>query len=414
MIKSDFGHLNCPYYTTKIKDDVDVFYIPRNSKIKTATVYISKGGLKSTSKEDKTVSGTAYLTMKYLSSNEKKADLSKEGISLSTRFDHSFTCFDLESISGDIFKALDMILSDISLPNISEEKLNTVRIQAKEDLKAIYEDGIYQSQTGVLDNLYFKSPIKEGLYPSLEDLDRIHASTIKKFMDKYYKRDRITIFLSGDISADDLRTSLPLLHLPKSALYKDVISAIDEDYQRVNRDEKIVKADVKNNVMTYGIKFPSREMIYNSYSDDMFYIYELLTDVLFVKKDTFKDGLYKMNCSLIECKLLQAGEDTSLLISLNCQDESLASSFVTGYIDKLSKRVSKDLFKKVRDEYFAGCNRSLSSPKETITSFTSVHPNHITYTALVSKTMHLSYKTFIKFLDDLKTFKKSYYFITRG
>ena len=93
MVKCDYGHLKCPFYHDRLENGIDVYSIPRDSDIKSAVVYLSKGGVNQASQVQgtKIPHGAMYVLAASLLDEELTSFFAFHNVKISLDIDYSYT-----------------------------------------------------------------------------------------------------------------------------------------------------------------------------------------------------------------------------------------------------------------------------------------------------------------------------------
>lgn len=410
MIKNDYGRLGCPYYQERLENGVYVYFIPRHSKLKSATVYINKGTLLSAPVVNsmKIPQGASYYLANSILSKEIIHDFSKKGVMSKVDVDYSYTAFSLTTFAeNSLFSCLEKLMERISTPCVSEEEVNAFRESDQKRMEEEANDPILLSQKRVLDDLYFVSPLAHPVYPNEEEAKNLHASTLRKFQELYYVPQRVVLFISVD---DDPRETIKLvkkLRFPKPLTILEEPNKKEEDYTKVKEEYVVIDSDDNSSYLSYGIKFACRHNIFDAYGEAMFFMYENLTKILFEKNHDFISGIADLKSDLVSCRFLQGGEDATILLTFRTDTPEEIVHFMSNYLTKVSKYAKSKLYDQLKEEYYAQAMKTLSSPHLVVDAFARAYPNHISYTSLVAHTMRLSSSVFKHFLEDIRQFRRS-------
>lgn len=415
MPKHDIGHLNCPYYEETLPNHITLCFIPRKSKLKSATIYIGQGGFLHAKEisSSKIPFGTPYYLMNLVLSSSLKENMRKDGVLASSDLDYSYVRYSLNTL-GDIYKPLQTLLTRISSPCYAKTDIDRFKEQEVLSSKQREKNPILVSQKECLNNLYFSSPIRYGVIPSSEDGIRIHYTALKKYQDTYYTPKHIVIFLSLDDDFKNVLEEVKKLKVLSKNETKEVPFTYEETYDKVNREYREGISNNPHSYLTYGIKFPSRSIIYDTYGELPFAIYEILLESICFKNHEFNQQLMNIRANLVDTKLKEGGEDTFLLLTFQTEDEVALINFLTKYFSSLDKRITTVDFKRVQEETYANALRNLFLPNKAVDAFSRVYPNHISYPSLIDHVRHINYGTYRRFLLEFKSFKKAVCYIKRG
>ena len=302
MIKSDYGHLYCPFYEQKFDNGLKLIFIPSKKLVRAAGVYISQGGFKHDETIDKSriPFGTPYVLERVISRKENQEHFYKQGTILRSHTDFSYTSFSIYSMR-DIFAPFRDLLKLLVPTSFSEKDVEI----AKQSIKEVPQDDLTYSAKRVIDNLYFSSPIKYGIIPSQEDLVSIHYTALKKYLQKYYTPSKITLFIIGDYTPDEVLKGVDSLKMLGNSYPVSQEKEYEENYLAVKESYQEEERQTAYSLLSLGIKFSPRKELYEKYGQLLFYIYEVFTDVYFAKNPTFLKGLEEFSSHLLKIDFKQ-------------------------------------------------------------------------------------------------------------
>lgn len=414
MIKHDYGHMGCPFYEEKLDNQLTVIFLPKKTEVKSATIYISQGGFLHAKEisSSKIPFGSAYYTMNMIASSSLKESLKKDGCLLDSDLDYSYVRYSLNTLD-DIYKPLKKLMDRITKPCFEEKDIEAFKEKEKVLDKKRNMDPIYVSQRECLKDLYMSSPIQYGYIPSFEDGVRIHASTLKKYQETYYSPDHIVIFLSLDDNIEHVLEEVKRFHFSTSSKLKETKFEYEEVYDKVEREYKEIEMETKHSYLTYGIKLPSREIIYDNYGELTFCAYEIFLSNIIYGNHEFNDHLNSLKTYLVDATLKEGGEDGYILLTFQTEDEISLINYLTSYFAKLGDKVSSSSFGALVKDIYAKAIREVALPNKALDHFSKSYPNHIPYTMLMKRIYHLSFSSYRRFLEEFKSFKKSVCFVKR-
>ncbi len=412
MIKTEYGRFDAPFYQQKLDDGLNVIFLPRNGKLNTSILYIPSGSYQHEEyiNKVKTPYASAYV-LQHLVMNEKRKSKFLDMKTLATsKLEYSYTLFKLETLN-DIFKPTQELLDVFLKHEFDENDIETLKKENKEVLLSYECDPLHQVEKGLLENLYVSSLIKRGIQPTFNDVNLIHSSTIKNYIKKFASGNEMTLFISGNMSVEDVSKKIEELKVPQRI--KLDVSKVKENevYDRVNKPYSEKGIDSDSNYLSFGIKFPKRQELYESYGQLLFEFYEILIPSLFSENLTFLEGLNNVQSRLIDAKLEQAGEDTCIILTFNTIGSSELIRFLTDYTSRLEKRLSANEFKAFLDNYYAKNLEKLSMSNTSLDEFARIYANNLAYTGLISSILKLSFNTYRNFLSKMNHFPKAAYYL---
>lgn len=415
MTKQDIGHMDCPFYEEKLDNHLTLVFLPKKSELKSCTVYIGQGGFLHAKEiaSSKVPFGSSYYLMNLIASSSFKEELKEEGVLLSSDLDYSFVRYSLSSLN-DIYAPLMKLMKRISTFSFDEKEVEAFKETEKKNDEKKKEDPIYLSKMQMLDNLYVSSPIKYGYLPSFEDGKRIHASGLRKYQENYYVPENITIFLSLDDEPGNVLSKIKEIKFAPHSMKEEKKFEYEEVYTSVNREYKEISLKTMHSYLTYGIKLPSRSIIYDNYGELTFAFYEILLESTIKKNKAFQEQLGNLRSILVSSELKEGGEDGYILLTFRTEDEISLVHFLTNYFSTLGEKVDKSDFSFFCKSMYLNAIASLALPNKACDLFSSRYPNHIPYTSLMKRVEGMSYSSYRRFLEEFKAFKKAACFVKRS
>lgn len=405
MIKHDYGHLKCPFYLDKVTPDFEICLIPRVNNVNSALLHISKGAYVDSSLNYKV--GTAYYLANAIMDPTMIKDYAKKGILLENEVTHSYTNYYLTSLSLPLYDSINDLFNRINTISYTEDSISKFKesdlLRAKED----ENDTIVKTEQVLAKALYFSSPIQNSILPNYLEANSIHSSLLKRFQENYYTADKMILFLSVNEDPRESLKQIKTLKLPKRTNNIQTKIIKDDDYEKVNHDYIELTSTSLHSYLSYGIKFPSRESLYSNYGDAIFFIYEIMMDLVFNKNDIFLSSISSLRADFVSSKFVQAGEDSYICLTFRTENGQEVCDFIAKYLSKLEKRVNNKFFEQIKNEYYIRSLQKLSSPYQLVREFANSYPNHISYPSLISHSMKLNISTIKKFLYDLRDFRRA-------
>lgn len=415
MLKHDYGHMGCPFYEEKLENGITLVFIPTKSDLKSACIYIGQGGFLH-SKEissSKIPFGTAYYLMNMIHSPSLKEEFEKENVLSYSDLDYSYVRYFVNTL-GDIYSPIERLLKRINVASYTEKDIDEFKEKEKTSLKGKSKDPIYLSKMTTLQGLYLNSPIKYGYLPSSEDGVRIHATSLKKYQDTYYVSNNIVIFVSSNDDVNTVKEKIQSIKMLSKGQMKETPFEYEEPYKEVACEYKRISTQNKHSYLTYGVKFPARAIIYDAYGEMTFLNYEVLIPSIVTENEEFLSNLISLRAELVDASLKEGGEDTVLLLTFRTEDEVSIINFLTDYFSKLDKKVTGSLLNKIEENVYINAIKDLAVPSKAVELFSRTYANHIPYTSLISRVVHLNYNSYRRFLEEFKAFKKAVCFAKRG
>lgn len=410
MIKSDYGHLYCPFYEQKFDNGLKLIFIPSKSHVRAAGVYIAQGGFKHDEMIDKSKIpfGTPYVLERVISRKDIRERFLKEGAILKSHTDFSYTSFSVFTLR-DVFKPFQDLLKLLVPSSFDETDVE----KAKQSIKAIPETDLSYSCRKVIDNLYYSSPIKYGIIPEQSDLVSIHYTALKKYLQKYYTPSKITLFVIGDYTPDEVLHGVDQLRMLSNTYPSSVEKNYEENYATVKESYQEEEKDLTYPILSLGIKFQPRKELYEKYGQLLFYIYEILVDIYFAKNKEFLKGLEEFSSHLVNVEFKQGSEDTYLVLQFMTEKGLALKNFLVNYITHLNKKITRQNLSDCIDDYYSKSLSNLVVNDELFDHFVSGYANNLPYTGIITQTTKIPYKSFQTFTTDFMAFPRSIFYLKK-
>ena len=412
MIKHDIGHLHCPYFEEIYDSGLHLLLIPRKSHLKSALVYLNRGGLRHETEisSSKMPFGTAYYLSKAILSDDFKAELEEDGISASSTFDYSYTMYQLDT-TEDIYAGLKKLLKRIAKPFYEEKDIDPIKEQEKNRTVSSLE----LAEKMTLEGLYLSSPLRYGVKPSAEEGKRIHASTLKKYQEATYLCPNLLLVLSLDDTPEHMVEELKKMDYPSlTSSAEETPFTYKEDYKNIHKEYQEIEGNEPSSLLTYGIKFACRENLYDAFGQSLFADYELIAPLLFTENHDFLDEIHSRRAILENVSLKVGGEDAALLLSFRTEDPDPLLSYLTDFFAHTDKQISTPLFNSLKEAYYLKAEQELQNPSYAVYHFAKASADHIPYSELVRHVHNLTRSTAAKFFTSFDQYKRAAMYIKKG
>lgn len=415
MIKTEYGRFAAPFYQQKLDNGLSVVFFPRKSSLSSALLYIPSGSYphELSINNVKTPFGSAYVLQKLVLNEKRRKEFEKMDTLADSLLDYSYTLFTLDTL-GDIFAPIQKLLNVFLKQDFSENEIEDLKEENREKLLDGENLPLSLSKSGLLQNLYLSSSIKKGIEPSFADINLIHRSTIRNYVEKYAQASQMTLFISGDMEVDEVSKKMEELKVPNIITMKSIPLKEDEVYDRVNKpySEKAIEG-AERNYLSFGIKFPKRKELYDSFGQLLFEFYEILVPSLFTKNPEFLNGISQVSSHLVDARLEQAGEDTYVSLTFETLSSNDLIRYLTDYTSKLEKRLTGKQFKCFVEDYYASSMEKLSSPSLSLREFARIYANNLAYTGIVASILKMSFNSYRNFLSKMDHFPKAAFYLMK-
>lgn len=403
MIKKDLGGLGFPFFEQKLENGISVLFLPTKSRLKSAKIMVSAGAFSRVEKIDNIAIpfGSAHVLSAVLMSEDFKKELLKEKIVASAEVDYSYTIYSLDTMD-DLYKGISLLMDRIAFATIKEEDVRSACASDR------YErSDLEKAELLCMENLYTGSPIKNGIRPTEEQSNKIHASGLKKFKESYYTPDRISILVCADDVPSQVVEKIREMHFPVKKTVQEQFLNYQEDYDSVSKEFTVKKIAESQSILTYGVKLPARADQYEAFGEMLFSIYQILPEVLITKNPIFLKAMEEIKAEVISCEIKQGFEDACLLIDLSVGDKDKCLNVITDYLSRCTKFVENKTFKDVLRMYTASAVASLASTHDALDGFCSALADHLPYTGVVSQTNKMKFSYLNNYLKELQGFRRA-------
>ncbi len=415
MIKTEYGRFSAPFYQQKLDNGLSVIFLPRESRLNSALLYVPSGSYRHEESINgvKTPYGSAYVFQNLVLNEKRRKEFAKMSTKATSSLDYSYTLFHLDTLD-DIFPSVQKLLDVFLKQDFTEEEIEEFKKENQESLLSMEASSLHQAKQGLLDNLYVSSSIKKGIYPSFKDVNLIHRSTLRNYVEKYAQANMMTLFISGNMKVEDVSKRIESLKVPSHVTMSVSPNIEEEPYDRVNHPYMEASRDsADGSYLSFGIKFPKRKELYEAFGQLLFEFYEILVPTLFSANSSFLNGVSKTGSRLVDSTLEQAGEDGYVSLTFKTLESSQLIRFLTDYCSKLEKRISSKEFKSFLNDYYASSIEILSSPNTALDEFGRVYANNLAYTGIVSSIMKMSFNTYRNFLAKMDHFPKAAFYLMK-
>ncbi len=385
----------------------------------TCAIAVGKGGFR----DEETIDGTRiplgtahFLEHRLFDMKEGNAaallsDLrcNSNAFTTSASTTYYFTCLK----EAEWKKGLDILARMVSTFHQTDEAVDRERQIILREREGDLNSSDYQLMDELRKAMYFSDVLKEDLIGTPESLETIHVSALKKFFLRHYSIGNMFAIITGDVDPVEAAAKLEKLKMYNGFTPLDATKAvIAEDRTKVVKREVEVPSIDGQTYLGVGIKFPSRESLFNKYGDLLFALYKVIPPLLF---------------SCYAKPIDQARQDGLLIFSKdrdivqNGEDTFAVAGFETNAPRKLKAVLDKHLANPVAGlsvfgaEMKAAKLSSLAADVSDIADSESYmgdmvdgFENHIAWPALASRAATIGSRDIMTFLRDLSTWPRSY------
>lgn len=318
-----------------------------------------------------------------------------------TKVYESYISFEVKCEIADTKKYLTSLLHLFDELTITNDELEALKVKYASTLKENMKD----SEVLLRDALYLSSPMKYSPLGTLEGIKGIHLPAIKKFFNKFFSNEYLTLFVLGNLNPNDVFDLVKLINIPKRDNGVVLVKDVKEDYLKVN--SQLSYLNTKDSLIL-GVKFPKREDITTKYKSNNFAYYTLLQHLVFSKINP-----------LFVSDVKSYDELGSNFIKEGAEDAFFYQEFKTQNPDKLYDELQKFLLKTNFVSFF----KFNKMKKELLKYFKNLYKtdidtcydrllasfaNDFADTAIVELACKAKYATFMDFYKDFLLFPRAY------
>lgn len=338
----------------------------------------------------------------------------KYGSLASAKTGYSSTVYYFKNEAGSYTDSLDLLLTMVTNLSCLEDDIS----REKDRLLALSKEEEIQPENKVaaeiLQNLYFKSSIREPIYGTEDSLKTIHLSNIRKYFQEKYVINNLTLIIAGNVSAESVHEFLISRKLTTKR-YQDPTDPVPnfEEYGKVVKPYSNLASNSDEQYLGLGLKFLPRMELFTRYGDDLFAIYEILETAVFGKTSQFNARINKLGLgTIVETRLLEGGEDASLIATYRTSNPAALKRELELYLTVLHKKVKKNDVKLIKRAYSGVGLANTSSAEKYFLALADAFDNHVAYPALIERTSRLANKSLVRFLKDMETWCYTFVSIT--
>lgn len=404
MIKHDYGKLSSPFYEEKLKSGLNVIFIPKESKIHGAILYIPQGYYlhDETIANSKISYGCPYLLKEMILNDETKRKIEEKGCKVTSICKHSYTYYKFESLSS-ITDSINILLDRIRNLEISDDEVEKYK---KIIISNIKESDVDIAKDNTLKNMFFNSPMKKGTRVKASDLKKIHLSEMKKFLYKYYSLKSMTLFISGNYTNKIVANSIKDLRFPVFPIVRSTELKFEEDYSSVVEKRDVIYLKDTRNILTLGIKLDERKKLFEKFGELTFIFYEIVKDMI-VENENFKKMLKESHSKLLDFDIIEGYEDTAFLLTFETEKFASLSNNLSTFLSSIEKNISTSFYTYIKNNYHYKCKKDLASPSLLLDDFARVYADNLPFTYVVRGVNNLSKADFNKMLSSLLSYPRS-------
>ena len=207
--------------------------------------------------QDKNKSGLASLSAKLLNEGTKELGSTKfaqkledSAISLHSSVGFETFVIELSSIKDVNDKALSLLKELLNDPNYDKKVLDKIKTIKTGSLKRKENDFDYIASKNLKEILFEGTPLQNPSSGSIESIEEIKLTDIKKFLDKAIDLNNLIVVVGGDIEFDELSLKL-------KKLLKDIKAKNTNKFKTVKTNEKAQVKTLKKETQQAYIYFGS-------------------------------------------------------------------------------------------------------------------------------------------------------------
>ena len=416
MKKIPYPDLNVNLYEEILPNKLKLLVIPFKSKALRVGLYVSKGSYNTAEKiqNTKIFSCMAMLLSMVLKNTPygNIDDILKSHLaSLKTTVKESYTYYEIEGYEPNFDFYVDELLKMTTNFVATEEIVEKTKLNFYKNFDEYYKDPVNSIIDDTRRCLYQKSLIKEGVFGNYEDIKSVHLNTLKKFFNQYYQTSNMTLIVSGNVEPLQVSkyvASLKLLNNFKKET--ETLFKLDENYGTTNKSSLIKEFDnLKENLVSIGIKFLPRQELFNQFGSDLFSFYELLGEFLFGKNSKFVSEMRDKRIveDVVRISLVEGSEDAYLVAVFKAFDIASLKKELYDYIFSLEKNVDKKYLDVVLKSYYGKNCQNIGNMDKFLLKTVDVYANHMAYPSLIMAIRKIKKGLFIQFLKNLASFPNS-------
>lgn len=182
-----------------------------SSPVVSVSVKISAGGMR----EEQREAGLASLNAEMLvrgANGMSGEDIAENFASLGTKYSSqaskSFVTFNLQSLSENFVKSLDLFLDVLAKPDFPSSELDKMKQQVEDWIKAEEDDLYKYTSQEALMALFVDTPLGYSTNGKIDDVRRIKRQDLVNFHDRYFVGSNMVIAIVGDFYIRELKNRL--------------------------------------------------------------------------------------------------------------------------------------------------------------------------------------------------------------
>lgn len=297
MNKKYYKSVDETVYYEKLENGLDVYLIPKNDYNKVYATFLTKYGSINTSficngKRFDQPKGIAHYLEHKMFDMPDGVDvfdrLSKLGAQSNAFTSYSQTCY-LFSSTSNVLECINELLDFVQTPYFTDETVEKERGIIEQEIKMYddYPDVILDR--GLTKNLYLKTPYKDDIAGTVDDIAQIKASDLYDAYNAFYNPSNMIMTVIGNFNPEEM---LDCIKLNQSKKKFDKINELkliyEEEPMHINLPFEEKKIGLGIPKLELGVKLPVRKNILKSEMELL-----LFTELLLGETSDNYEGLIK-------------------------------------------------------------------------------------------------------------------------
>ncbi len=425
MEKAVFRRIGCTVYEGRTDIGLDYMILPSpGCQRQTFAIVVGKGGAPDEESIDGTriPLGTAHFLehrMFQLEDGDAEEQFAALGCYCNAVTSTTSTAYYFSVDKGGQWeRGLELLAKMCTTFFMSEEDVDRERKIILQERQRTLDDPDYILFDELLHAMYFHSPIREDIIGTPESLEAIHTSALRKFFRRHYTPGNMVLFALGDLDPVEVAAKIEKLKLYNGFAALDAVRAKipEEDRTRVREKDVTLPSPDGQTYLGVGIKFPTRESLYNKFGDLLFAMYEILPEAVFspILKPIDEARQKGLLIRLDGVDIHQAGEDACLIATFETNAPGKLRAALDKHLDTVYSSLSlfgREL-KAIRLAYLGEASLTVQEPESLLSEVINGYENHVAWPALASRACTAGTNDMLSLLKELSQWPRSYVTLT--
>ncbi|MDO9628365.1 MAG: pitrilysin family protein [Acholeplasmataceae bacterium] len=262
MIKKEYKHLNETVYIIKLKNGMQVHVLPKDDPCYSTYVELSipYGALDLDYKLGKEIKKTPFGTAHFLEhkiyamqDGDAFQGFSRLGVDANAMTSYNQTSY-LFTATQNVIPALHHLMHMIDTPYFTEENVDQEKLIIAEELKMYLDDPNTVMQNKIMENMYYKHPMRNDIGGTLESITLINPEILIDIYHNFYGSSNRLITIAGKVDLPEIEKFFKEYDLNHPQKYRKPKTVYPKEFKKLKVKSEIESKKIGIHKLLIGIK----------------------------------------------------------------------------------------------------------------------------------------------------------------